>query len=176
LLDVGVGPVAIDPQIDVSDLTPSHNIVGDDEEDTVLLREMSIEAEKFLRSHKWCKDIKSLYFGGGVGGIIAVFLAEIDPPPDAADKFLWVIVGDIPPAYLVTDRAKDCVSAARVYVEEMRRWVECAQNGEALDKCIPVNIAPKPENIRNLYTRLDFIDGTIIPELIMKTGEKRGQE
>ena len=39
-----------------------------------------------------------------IGGVVAVFLFRIDGPPEV-DPLLWVVVGDLPTAYLVTDDA-----------------------------------------------------------------------
>src|SRR5574344_1622754 len=79
----------------------------------------SKEAQHFLEEKKWCSKIEKGYLGIGVDGILGVFKFYILPTEKDIDSELWVVVGDIPPAYLVTDRAPDAVSALMVYVEEM---------------------------------------------------------
>jgi hypothetical protein len=56
-----------------SGLVPSQKIVGDDEMDTALLRKMAADAEVFIRSFPWCTSVLESYFGGGIGGIFAIF-------------------------------------------------------------------------------------------------------
>ena len=61
------------PNLDVgeqiaSKLVRAESIVGDDEQDTILLRGMSDEARAYISSFPWCRTILSSYFGGGIGG------------------------------------------------------------------------------------------------------------
>lgn len=55
------------------------NLRGDSEEDTELLRGMADEARRFLNQFGWSKEIREFYFGLGIGGVLAVFLARILP-------------------------------------------------------------------------------------------------
>ncbi len=81
-------------------LIPVANIAGDDEQDTQLLRTMAEEAQTYLASFSWCKGIDDAHFAGGVGGIFAVFLFHIRPDRPEVDPWMWVVIGDIPSAYL----------------------------------------------------------------------------
>src|SRR5712691_9053557 len=83
-----------------SGLAPIKNIVGDDEQDTILLRKMSEYAKEYISSFSWCEGILNSYFGGGVGGIFAIFFFRIRPGGPEVDPWIWVVVGDIPSAYL----------------------------------------------------------------------------
>jgi hypothetical protein len=100
-------------KIDFSRLTPTDKISGDSEKDTSLLRGMAEEARQYLLSFNWCKAIQKGWFGWGLGGIAAVFLFEIDPATPDVDKVLWVVVGDLPPAYMVTDELPTPLDALR---------------------------------------------------------------
>lgn len=143
--------------MDVSTLTPSSEIKGDSEEDTNLLRQMFQKAEAFLKSFAWCSDVKDSYFGLGAGGVVAVFLFHIAPAHDGVDDWLWVVVGDLPPAYLVTDESPSAVSALRAYIREMRQWTNAARLGRSVDGLIPVDAEPTLENAERLSKRLDFL-------------------
>ena len=87
----------------VTGVVPLSQMKGDDEEENRLLQEMSKRAQRYLSGFKWCESILDFYFGDGVGGVFAVFFARIKPASPEIDEWLWVIIGDIPPAYLVTD-------------------------------------------------------------------------
>src|SRR6266702_7656718 len=54
-------------------------IMGEDQEDTTLLRKMADEADAYIRSFSWYQRVLRSFFAGGVGGIFAVFLFNIDP-------------------------------------------------------------------------------------------------
>ena len=88
---------------------------------------------------------------------MAVFLFHILPARDGVDDWLWVVTGDLPPAYLVMDESPDAASALRAYVREMRQWTDAARSGESVEGLIPVNADPSVENADRLAKRLDFL-------------------
>jgi hypothetical protein len=116
-------------QLPVTGVVPISQMIGEDEEETKLLHELSARAETFISSFAWCLSISEFYFGEGIGGIFGVFFARIQPSCADIDDFLWVIVGDFPPAYLVTDRCKTPSQAIRAYLVEIRKWIELARQG-----------------------------------------------
>ena len=149
----------------ISGVVPIAEMTGDDEEDSALLQKAYLEARSFLLAHKWCLGIGEAYFGAGLGGIVAVFLAAIDPVPTGVDEWLWVVVGDVPPAYLVLDDCPTPIAALKAYIGLMREWVALARDGISSRKVIPVNVPSTPENATMLQDRLDTIANTILPWL-----------
>jgi hypothetical protein len=57
---------------------------------------MAEEARQYLLSFAWCKIIKAGWFGWGVGGVCALFLFEILPSKVNVDRWIWIVVGDLP--------------------------------------------------------------------------------
>jgi len=102
--------------IPVKGVVPLSQMVGGDAEDTKLLSVMAAGAENFIRCFSWCREIREAYFGDGYGGIVAVFLFRIESSRTDVDEWLWVVFGDVPPAYLVTDLAKIPSQALIVYL------------------------------------------------------------
>jgi hypothetical protein len=145
-------------QIDLTQLTPSGSLVGDEPEDTELLKQMLREAEDFIFAFSWCDRIKQSFFGCGIGGICAIFLFEIVPSRKGVDSWLWVIVGDLPPAYLVIDESPTPSAALKTYMVEMRRWIAAAQRHESVADLIPVNVPPTAENGAALEGRLSMLE------------------
>ena len=149
-----------------SELVLTENIKGDDEEDTVLLRQMSEHARGYISSFRWCDAILSSYFGGGVGGVFAVFFFHIRPDRPDLDPWIWVAVGDVPPAYLPVN---DCDSPAemfRTYLRGMSKWVELARKGEtgtAEQGVPPVNVPATPEWAEKLSQRLQLLTLIVKP-------------
>ena len=147
----------------ISGLLSVDSLKGDSDEDTELLRGMANDARSFLTQFDWCKAIVEFYFGIGTGGIVAVFLARILGAEEDVDEWLWVVIGDLPPAYLVTDTVPSPAAALRAYIEQMREWVTAARLGRPVQEIIPVNVPPTPENANSLNSRLDFIERELLP-------------
>jgi hypothetical protein len=140
-----------------SGLVPCSSIEGDDEEDSLLLHKMSDEATEYISSFSWCDAIHESYFGGGVGGIFAVFFFHIHSSRPDVDSWIWVVIGDIPPAYLPL---ADCESPAEVfrsYIRGMSRWVEVARVGgdPSLRRDVPpIDLPAKPEWAEKINQKL----------------------
>jgi hypothetical protein len=157
---------------DISLMTPLAELPGADLEDVPELVGLGREAEEFLSGHRWCRSIRRAYFADGWAGILGIFYFEIDPEPPA-DEAVWVIVGDIPPAYLDTETCRDPAEALEGYAAAMWEWVERVQAGEPLDEnVIPVyfrdsygRLEPTTEHADMLASRLKFIEEKLVPEL-----------
>jgi hypothetical protein len=148
--------------VDWSALTPADDLTGDDLQDTHLLHEALDEATRFLEQFSWCQEIRRRFFGWGVGGVVAVFLFEITPRDPGVDELLWVVAGDVPPAYLVTDDLSTPREALAGYVELMAEWVSAAREGRSVEDLIPVNVEATPANAERLASRLAFIENEFL--------------
>jgi hypothetical protein len=140
-----------------SDLVPAASIQGDDEQDTILLRKMSESAQQYISSFSWCDAVLSSYFGGGVGGIFAVFFFHIRPARLGVDPWMWAVVGDIPPVYLPLADCTSPVDVFRTYVRGMSRWVDLARRGQAgtTEQGVPpVNLPATPEWAEKINQKL----------------------
>jgi hypothetical protein len=149
-----------DPIQSVPNLVPVDQMQGEDEEDTSLLRRMSEQAEAWLNSHTWCTAAKCKYFGGGIGGIFAVFLCRVDSPSPDVDPWIWVMTGDPPPAYLPLEDASSPREVFREYIRGMTRWAEFARQGitgNAEDFVPPVDLPSTPESAYKLEAKLHLL-------------------
>lgn len=147
--------------MDFRHVVPTASMRGDSDEDTRLLFGMLQEASNYIKSFEWCRGVVESYFGLGVGGVVAVFFFRICPA-QGADEWLWVVVGDLPPAYLVTDRAPNGACALQAYIREMQAWVDAVRAGQPVDDIIPVNVPATPENAERLESRLRFLRDEIL--------------
>jgi len=138
-------------------------MVGDDQEDTKLLKRMAEEATNYLQHFSWCKKIRSTYFGDGYGGIVGVFLFHIEPSREGVDEWLWIVFGDVPPAYLVIDHARTPSQALQHYTSEVSIWVELARQGRSSKDAIPVHLPATPENATRLATKIKFLQEIVVP-------------
>jgi hypothetical protein len=152
-----------DCPVDISKMLPVDSIEGDSDADTKLLREMATEAREFLSDHDWCGSVTEQYLAYGVGGVVSVFLFHITSRIDDVDPWLWVIVGDIPSAYVVVEDNPTAADALDGYCSEMTAWVEAVEAGESVEDLIPVNAPPTIEDARALFGRIQFLRSEIIP-------------
>lgn len=119
--------------------------------------ELARRAEKFLAGHAWCKAISERYLAWALAPQIGVFFFCILPAREGIDTELWVIVGDLPPAYIVCDNAHNWQEALDAYGVEMMRWVEAVHQGRSIEDLIPVNAEPTIENADMLEQRVKLI-------------------
>ena len=144
-------------RLDLASLVPASDLAGDDDEDRTLRLGMLKEARDYLSSKKWCKKIAADYFGFGVGGVIALFLFQIDNAASPSDEYLWVVVGDIPSAYFVVDASQTPIAAISTCVSLMQEWVDAAVEGRDAKDVYPVAAERTVENAELLASRLEFI-------------------
>jgi len=149
-------------RITTASMLPADELSAEDAEEARLLRDRAREARSFMGQFRWCRSIRGLWFAGGFSHV-AVFLCELENSASPSDDQLWIVVGDLPPAYLVRDGSPDVKAALLSYVSEMRLWVDAAMRGGSVEACIPVNVAATPGNARLLQSRLDFIERECVP-------------
>ena len=121
------------------------------------------EARQFLSGFSWCSGIEDVRVGFAVPGVIGVFLTRIRPARPEVDAILWVVVGDLPSAYLVTDEALTLGAALETYISEMRRWVEAVLADRTLEGVIPVEAEPTHEHAQMMAKRLYFLEREVLP-------------
>lgn len=138
-------------------VSSTERMAESDSSEQRLLEELLREAESYLSSFKWCGSLREEYFGLGVGAVVGVFLFRIENLVAPEDEWLWVVVGDIPPAYLVVDDNTNPLLALVTYIELMEEWVEAAEHGRPVGELIPVNVAPTIANAAMLRSRLEFL-------------------
>jgi hypothetical protein len=127
--------------------------------------ELLSAVNSFLAGFRWAKQAGNVWVGESIPGVLGLFLVELVPVSEDIDRYIWVVVGDVPPAYISPEYAKSPREALEGYVGEMEAWVEAIQKGEPVDDLIPVNGAPTRENAAALKSRLLFIADKIISHL-----------
>lgn len=141
------------------------------------IRPLSIQAEEsgteelvssmntFLGGFSWVRQTGNVWTALSIPGVFGLFLVELDPGSADVDWYIWVAVGDIPPAYISTEYALSPAEALEGYLAEMRAWAKAVENGESVDDLIPVNGAPTMDNAKALKSRLSFLESEILPML-----------
>lgn len=119
-------------------------------------------ARAYLVDFEWCSRTIREYVGLAVGDVIAIFLFEIEPAREDVDDWVWVIVGDLPPAYITTDDAPNPAAALDAYIGAMEEWVAAVEDGRPVEGLIPVNAPPTMESAQMLKSRLRFLDEQVL--------------
>lgn len=149
---------------DLSKVTKWSEYISAQQEDIDEIELLYNEAKEFIKFYDWCSEIEEAYVGMLYPGIVAVFLFEIIPERKGVDKWIWVIVGDLPPAYITIDQCPNPATALDGYIGAMLEWVEAAQKGNSVAELIPVDVPATKDNGDKLKDRLDFLDRRILSE------------
>lgn len=136
--------------------------------------DMAVSALRYLESFKWFPDASAITWGTGVPGCFAVFQIRLTRPVEE-DTELWVVVGDVPSAYLVVNEGEGAIDALRNYCDLMDDWCNAASEGRNLDEVFPVDAEPSPENVTLLRSRLEFIRNCE-PDLVRTPSGKRASQ
>ena len=118
---------------------------------------LAAAAERFLAGQRWCARVLRVTPVFAIAGVLGVFRCSLVPSDPAADVMVWVVVGDLPPAYLAHEPGDSWQDALRGYAEEMGEWVSAVGAGASVDDLIPVNVPATREYADMLASRLEFI-------------------
>ena len=143
-------------------LMPVESLVGDDEEDTKLLREMAVTARNYISSFSWCPTISAMYLAYGVGGVVAIFLVEFVEKIAGTDDRLWVVVGDLPSAYIVVEPQDSSREALDRYCQVLDNWINEVLTFGDFQNVFPVKAPRTPASAELLRRRLDFVRTQLI--------------
>lgn len=139
------------------------DVKGDSQQDTMLLHQMTVDARSFLLSHTWCPPLDQLWLTYGIGGVIGVFLAKLSKPIDGDVTSLWIVVGDLPSAYLAMDFDAEPKEVLLTYCGLMEEWVQSVKKGEPLAKVYPVHTKPTVDMANDLSNRVEYLRQEVVP-------------
>lgn len=142
---------------DLSKVTTVADFAAAEPEEARGVARLVQQAVAYVSSFDWCAGALDTYVGIAIPGVIGVLLMHIRPARAGVDEWLWIVVGDVPPAYLVTDDCPDPGAALDGYISEMERWVEAVRRDASVEDLIPVNASPTREFADMLASRLDFL-------------------
>ena len=123
------------------------------------------EATSFIKFYDWVSAVKETWVGVALEGIVYIFLFEIETRRPEVDRWIWVVVGDIPPAYIPCSDALNPYEVLDGYIGAMEEWVDAARQGKSVARLVPVNLPASEENADRLDGRLKFLDQKILPTL-----------
>ena len=122
------------------------------------------EAQKYLLGFKWCNEIEKGWLVENFGYILNIYLFKILPDKKTCfDEYIWIVVGDIPPAYIDIISAKNAYEALETYIIVMQEWVNNVYQCKSVDDCFPINVPPHKEYADMLNSRLKSLERDFLP-------------
>jgi hypothetical protein len=124
------------------------------------VRALAERASAYVDRFRWCDEVTGCALGFAIAGVLGVFRVELRPAGAGVDPAVWVVVGDVPPAYLAYEAGDTWQDALRMYVDEMQAWADAVRAGESTEDLIPVDAAPTAPTALNadmLASRLAFV-------------------
>ena len=104
-----------------------------------------------------------MYLGYGAGGVMAVFLAHFEKKIAETDKALWIVVGDLPSAYMVAESDDSPREAIDRYCQMMDGWINEVLSFGNFAEVFPIKADRTAANAELLRRRLNFIRDEILP-------------
>jgi hypothetical protein len=150
-------------ELQMEKVVPIDSPRGGSRFDVEELRVLYDEAAEFLRGFSWCRRIEEGFAGICVPGLVGVFLFRFEPAGNDVDPWVWVITGDVPPAYVTTENAPNPACALDGYIGAMQSWVRAVREGRPVSGEIPVNAPATPPYADMLEARLTLLDGEVLP-------------
>lgn len=120
------------------------------------INELYSNAFQYLNDFSWCSQVLEGWYDRGIADILAVFYFKILPSKNA-DEFVWVVVGDLPPAYIDIESAPNGACAIKAYIEIMEDWVLAVKTKKNLDDVFPINVPANDKYANMLASRINFI-------------------
>jgi hypothetical protein len=120
------------------------------------------EATEYLKSFKWCKAIENCSLYTNIGKVFCIFLFEIENSDSSEDRFIWVIVGDIPSMYLDGYGIKTTHEVVETYIGLAEDWIQQIKSSNSVDECFPFMAEPTIELAELLEKKLSFMKGALI--------------
>ncbi len=131
------------------------------------------EASDYLKAFSWCGKIEEGFAGICVPGLVGVFLFRIQPVKDGVEPWVWVVAGDLPPAYLTTENAPNPACAVDAYIGAMRSWARAVREGRPVTEEIPVSAPATVGYATALEARLTLLDVEVLPRYAADLLENR---
>ncbi|HEY0030786.1 MAG TPA: hypothetical protein VGC65_08515 [Bacteroidia bacterium] len=127
---------------------------------------LSKEAETYLSSFEWCNEIIDGWLVKDWGFMLCIFYFKIAPSENSgADNSVWIIVGDIPPAYIDIKSGPNEYEALSSYIFLMEDWINHVNQNKSVKDCYPINVEPSKDYANMLSSRIKIIKEDFLPEV-----------
>jgi hypothetical protein len=102
-------------------VVPVERMIGGSPADTLALKRTYSEARSTMRSLGIVQRVEEVWFGGGIGDIVAVFLFRF-VDLDGNEQYGWLVCGDIPWFFTPVTNGDFSKAILERYVTLARQW------------------------------------------------------
>jgi hypothetical protein len=138
-----------------------------DDEELEGFEQIESGARSFLESRDWCPPIREVYVGAYFPPIVAVFLYRVDKisparsgePDDQSEgmEWVWIVMGDLPPACMITENLSCGLHALTAYVAAATDWIEKVEAGQKGNEVLYINLPHDAGKIELLRPRVKLL-------------------
>lgn len=140
----------------------------DSEEERKEFEPIERRARDFLTSHTWCPPIQATFVGAYFPPIVSVFAYKVEKShpigTDSTDvlEWIWVVVGDLPSAYLVNEEITDGLVALAGYTAVAADWVKAVEAGGSADGPVCFDAPAEKKYAELMRPRIEFLKQTFL--------------
>lgn len=136
----------IEVQLDSFEIFEELDFEGD-----IKLEEFCNQGRNYIKRFTWCEGVNKSWLAYYLEGIFATNIFEVSSSNPNVDKYIWVLTGDLPPAYVDIKSASYPLEVLSAYIEIMQDWVDNIKEEGNVEECYPVEVEA------NLY-HADMLD------------------
>lgn len=114
-------------------------------------------AQALLLRFFWCKRILRAEVGFALPGRFGVFHFHIEAARPGVPESLWVVFGDLAPAYFAGPQLVDWRAVLAVYVDRVQRWAADVLKGGDGEDILPIQPPNDAATAMALLKRLDVL-------------------
>lgn len=114
-------------------------------------------AQALLLRFSWCKRIVRAEVGFALGGRFGVFHFDIEAARPSTPESLWVVYGDLAPAYFAGPLLLDWRAVLALYVERAERWAKDVLSGGDGEDILPIQPPSDAATAMALLKRLGVL-------------------
>ena len=121
------------------------------------VRRVGEGAQALLLRFSWCKRILRAEVGFALPGRFGVFHFDIEAARPSVPECLWVVFGDLAPAYFSGQGLLDWRSVLALYVERAERWAKDILSGGDGEDILPIQPPSDAATAMALLKRLGVL-------------------
>lgn len=123
----------------------------------IKLEEYCNQGRNYIKRHIWCERVNNAWLAYHLEGIFAINIFEVSSSNPNVDKYIWVLTGDLPPAYIDIESASYPLEVLSAYTEIMQDWVDTVRNNGNVEECYPIEVEANLKHADMLEYRLNFL-------------------
>ena len=128
-----------------------------DHQGDIKLEEFCNQGKNYIERYTWCEGVNNAWLAYYLEGIFAINIFEVSSSNPNVDKYIWILTGDLPPAYIDIESASFPLEVLSAYIEIMQDWVDTVKADGNVEECYPVEVEANLDHAEMLDYRLKLL-------------------